>query len=1336
MTTFENIVNNLPSDPNKKGLEFEKICKWYLLNSPFYKKQIKNVWLWNEWKDRWSNQDRGIDLIAETKSGEIWAVQAKAYDSKNQIPKSDIDSFLSESSRSSINFRLLIATTDKLSAGAKQAIEGQQIPVGLRMLNDLINEELDWNITKKEVTPVIKTPRPHQKSAIKDTITEFKSNNKGQLIMACGTGKTLTGLWIKESLNADTTLVLLPSISLLSQTLREWLINSKTEFAPFAICSDESVGNNEEVYKTYELGIPVTTDKTKIKKFLTSKGKKVVFSTYQSSQRIAEAIGRMNFKFDLIISDEAHRTTGVSSKEFSLILDDKLIPFQHKLFTTATPKILTNSVKSTADERGLVVNSMDNIEIYGPIFHKLDFSEAIDKDLLTDYKVVVVGVDKEEYKKLITKREIVNYEDVATTDAHTLATLIAVLKGIKKYKLKKLITFHSRVKGAKDFSSLIADLVSNLTNANKLGFGFESDFVSGAMPSFERDLKLRNLKMNKNITLLSNARCLSEGVDVPSLDAVVFADPRRSQVDIVQAIGRAIRKSENKKRGILLLPVVIDEDKELEEQLDDSGFKTVWNVINALKSHDSRIEEQLDNFRLRKGRRKVSKSSSFIDNVEFDLPLKINKDFEENIKLRILNAVSTSWYEFFGVYQDFIKETGNVYLKVGEDFNGYNLGDWLGYQRTLHNKNKLEQEKVDLLENTKAWTWDPDWDEFNKAFQVYKNFCKRNNTFYVKRSEVYKGIDLGKRVAFWRSNYSKNKNSRYYKALSDFGFLFDVREERWWNRYEQLLVNYDSDSLTQSDKNWLKDQRSGGRTGRDQKLNQDQLKAIEKFKDIKFDSRKEINLRTINNHIEVFKEYRTKHKHLSPFINETFHSKKLQRTFSIGAILQDYRKSKDIPKKVKVYLNSLPKSEFLWNYTPHPLEGRVKTTTLRNFLLILEKYEVSTSNKEIKRIISTFKHRYRYEIIDPFIKKELENLPGWKWNDHDELWNLRFDQLKNYLLKNDILSLNNSTRFDNAPIGKWASNQINLYKKGSLPNEKIKLLENLDNWLWEVDKRNIFWEQYYKEVKKYSIEHKNSLIPEKYISNNLEVGKWVSRQRKFYKEKRNSLNKERIKKLEVLQYWEWESDKKNIVWESKFEVLKQYLESGGDLNQKIPEDFMGVNLDNWVRIQWTSKKEGWGSLTKNRIKKLEELDNWQWQKISDFEKWKMIYDEVFEIAKDKNSFPTIGKELSKYQGEWFKRQRTLHRRNKLSKEKIDLLENINNWDWDPQKTEWINKYNAYLIYIKENQTLQIGKYKYFNNLNLGYWVHNVRTSYKSKKLSKEKIELMESIPGWSWKVYN
>ena len=1335
MTTFQDLVKSLPSDPNQKGLEFEKICKWYLLNSPFYKKQIKNVWLWSEWKDRWSNQDRGIDLIAETKSGEIWAVQAKAYDSKNQIPKSDIDSFLSESSRSSIDFRLLIATTDKLSAGAKQAIEGQQIPVGLRMLNDLINEELDWNITKKEVAPVLKTPRPHQKNAIKDTIKEFKSNNKGQLIMACGTGKTLTGLWIKESLHADTTLVLLPSISLLSQTLREWLINSKTDFEPFAICSDESVGNNDELYKTYELGIPVTTDKTKIKKFLMSKGKKVVFSTYQSSQRIAEAIGRTKFKFDLIISDEAHRTTGVSSKEFSLILDDKLIPFQHKLFTTATPKILTNSVKSTADERGLVVNSMDDIEIYGPVFHKLDFSEAIDKDLLTDYKVVVVGVDKEEYKKLITKREIVNYEDIATTDAHTLATLIAVLKGIKKYKLKKLITFHSRVKGAKDFSSLIADLVGNLTNANKLSLGFESDFVSGAMPSFERDLKLRNLKTSKNITLLSNARCLSEGVDVPSLDAVVFADPRRSQVDIVQAIGRAIRKSENKKRGILLLPVVIDEEKELEEQLDDSGFKTVWNVINALKSHDSRIEEQLDNFRLRKGKRKVSKSSSFIDNVEFDLPLKINKDFEENIQLRILNAVSTSWYEFFGAYQEFINKTGNVYLKVGEEFNGYNLGDWLGYQRTLYNKNKLEQEKIDLLENTKGWTWDPDWEEFKKVFEVYKDYCKKNNTFYVKRSEVYRGIDLGLRVAWWRENYSKNKNSRYYKALNEFGFVFNVRKERWWMRYEQLLGNYKNNSLTNPDKSWLKDQRTGGRKGRNQKLDQDQIRAINKLKSITFESKREISLKTVNNHILAFQEYRLKNAHLHPFINETFHSKELKRTFSIGSILENYRNDKEIPKKIKDYLNSLPNSEFSWKHKPHILEGKVKTTTLRQFLLILEKYEVSATNKDLKRIISSFKHQYRYETIDPYIKKELEKLPGWKWNEHDELWNLRFNQLKKYLLKNDILSLNSATKFNNAPIGKWASNQINHYKKGSLSDEKIDMFESINGWLWEVDKRDIFWDQHYKEVSKFLIEHKHSSIPEKYISNNLPIGKWVSRQRQYYKQKRTALTKERIKKLEDLKYWEWEADKKNTIWESKYEVLKKYLDEGGDLNKKIPEDFMGVNLKNWVSIQWTSKKEGWGSLTKNRIKKLEELDNWQWQKISEFEKWKMTYDKVFEIAKGKNKFPLYGSELSEKQGEWYRKQRIKYNKNKLSNEQITLLEKIDNWDWNPYKTEWLNKYNAYLIYIKENQTLQIGKYKYFNDLNLGYWVHQNREKYKRNTLDKEFITLLEKIEGWSWKVY-
>ena len=336
--------------------------------------------------------------------------------------------------------------------------------------------------------------------------------------------------------------------------------------------------------------------------------------------------------------------------------------------------------------------------------------------------------------------------------------------------------------------------------------------------------------------------------------------------------------------------------------------------------------------------------------------------------------------------------------------------------------------------------------------------------------------------------------------------------------------------------------------------------------------------------------------------------------------------------------------------------------------------------------------------------------------------------MKKYLLKNDILSLNSSTKFDNVSIGHWVSNQINLYKKGSLSDEKIDMLENINGWLWEIDKRDIFWDQHL-------IEHKHSLIPEKYISNNLPIGKWVSRQRQNYKQKRTALTKERIKKFEDLKYWEWEVDKKNTVWESKYKVLKKYLETGGDLNKKIPEDFMGVNLDNWVRIQWNSKKEGWNSLTKNRIKKLEELDNWQWHKISDFEKWKMAYDEVFEIAKEKNKFPLIGSELSEKQGEWCRKQRIKYNENKLSNEKITLLEKIDNWDWNPHRTEWLDKYNAYLIYIKENQTLQIGKYKYFNNLNLGYWVHQNREKYKRNTLDKEFVTFLEKIEGWSWKVY-
>lgn len=1073
-------------------------------------------------------------------------------------------------------------------------------------------------------------------------------------------------------------------------------------------------------------------------------GKKVIFSTYQSSQKIADALKETDFKFDLIISDEAHRTTGVSSKEFSIVLDDELIPYKNKLFTTATPKILTNSVKSTAGERGLIINSMDDTKVYGPVFHELNFSEAIAKDILTDYKVVVVGVEKEEYKKLITKREIVNYEDIATTDAHTLATLIAVLKGIKKYKLKKIITFHSRVKGAKDFSSLISDIASKLMDSSKFYSKFESDFVSGSMPSFLRDLKLRNLRESKNITLLSNARCLSEGVDVPSLDGVVFADPRRSQVDIVQAIGRAIRKSENKKTGILLLPVVIDEDKKLEDQLYESGFKTVWNVINALKSHDSRIEEQLDNFRLRKGRRKVSSSSSFIDNVEFDLPLKIDKDFEENIRLRILDAVSSSWYEMYGILERYSKKTKTSYIKTKDEFEGYKLGSWVSSQRTSYNKGKLSKDKIELLEKFPDWSWDPDFDYFLDHFEIYKEYCTNHKTNYVVQSTKFKNVDLGKIVASWRYDYKDKKNTRNYKLLNDFGFLWtneEIKQFRWWKKYEEIKIRYEKNQMKSSDKKWIIDQINEGRKGRKKiLLTQEQKSAIHIFKNFDYLPKEKKLEELLNRNLLAIKTYYKINGHINPFINEGI--KVNGANINIGKLIHKLRAEKKKGSIKKEYIDAIKLDKnFDWKKSPKSYEYENFTPTLKSFRNLYEFYILNNhklpvsnelyKNKNMNNTVKNLRSLYKKNKLSKSFIKEIESLNGWKWDATPGSFDKNYELLNKYLKDNKLYELKAGTKYQGKNLNKWIVDNINKYKEGTLNNEKITKFEQIDGWKWETNFSKLEWDAFYDELVIFEQTFNHTNVPKDYKVNNLDLGQWTQRQRASMVSKYKNFDKEKSSKLKKLETWTLNIKDDN--WNKKYLILKDWIDKGNTFDDVLPQNYKKLNLKNWVSVQRTSYKENWKSLTPNRREKLEKLKGWTWEaRFKD--SWTKNFNIVKDIASESEEFPQIS-DFKKIPSGWIQSQKIKYKDGKLTKKQITALESIKNWYWeDSNFHEWRQKYELFKVYVEKEDTHKILKYQKYRDVHLGYWVYNTRLSYQKRTLTNEKINLMESIPGWEWKI--
>jgi predicted helicase len=269
MNSLIKLIASFDQDNHTRGVQFEKLCKWILENHPLYRPKLKKVWLWDDWPDRWG-RDCGIDLVAEDVDGKTWAVQAKCYDPKNSVTKKDIDSFLSESANSKIHHRLLIATTDGIGANARAVIGRQNdtIPFSQMMLSNLLEAPLEWPTSIHELsTATVKKrfkPKPYQQKAIDNVVQNLDS--RGQLIMACGTGKTLTGLWIDEKLNSNLTLVLFPSLLLLSKTLTEWLTHCKEPFSYLPVCSDDTVAKSEDAINlsTAELSFPTTTDANEI----------------------------------------------------------------------------------------------------------------------------------------------------------------------------------------------------------------------------------------------------------------------------------------------------------------------------------------------------------------------------------------------------------------------------------------------------------------------------------------------------------------------------------------------------------------------------------------------------------------------------------------------------------------------------------------------------------------------------------------------------------------------------------------------------------------------------------------------------------------------------------------------------------------------------------------------------------------------------------------------------------------------------------------------------------------------------------------------------------------
>lgn len=662
----------------EKGTQFERLMLSWLKTNPVYAGLLAEVWLWEDFPARadFGGRDTGIDLVAKTHEGDYWAVQCKCYAEDAVIDKPAVDSFLATSSRTFIereqgeqigfSQRLWISTTNKWGVNAEEAIQNQNPPVSRINLYDLDHSAVDWSKLWQGMQGVDalaerKQLREHQRQALEAAHKHYQQAERGKLVMACGTGKTFTSLRLVEQELSGQGLVLflVPSIALLGQSLNDWMGDALEPIKAICICSDSRASrrikrgsdSDDTEDSTVDLALPASTHIASIVRQLKAyeghQGLTVVFSTYQSIDVVAEAqrtlleeSGGRYGCFDFIVCDEAHRTTGVKlsgkdESDFTKIHNNDFIRGTKRLYMTATPRLYGESAKVKASKSDCILCSMDDEELYGREFFRVNFSYAVQNGILTDYKVLVLTISEdaipEELMKQVKDRDIkeLNYDDTGR--------LIGVINGLSKKILgdggltweadprlmRRALAFTHKIgkESEPGTSRNIASVLPRVSTIYHESLTAEeraelvhisARHVDGSMGAMERNDALAWLAAEsedpQECRIITNVRCLSEGVDVPALDAVLFLSSRNSQVDVVQSVGRVMRSfrkghADEKKYGYIIIPVIVPEGTSAEEALTDSQtFAVVWDILNALRSHDDHFNALVNTIALNKAK--------------------------------------------------------------------------------------------------------------------------------------------------------------------------------------------------------------------------------------------------------------------------------------------------------------------------------------------------------------------------------------------------------------------------------------------------------------------------------------------------------------------------------------------------------------------------------------------------------------------------------------------------------------------------------------------------------------------------------------------------------------
>jgi superfamily II DNA or RNA helicase len=773
---FEDRVNRIIEEKDR-GDVFEVFVEGYLATQSITQRVnhwvIGNIPLLLRERYKLPNDGTGIDGIYETHDGSQIAYQVK-YRQKSQLTFAEVAPFLGITEQ--FSDRVIFTNAATLSDKAIVRTRWVNREVFRALSPNALSAIEAW--LKQKPLPVVRaTPDPnYQTQALADIKATLATHNRATAVMACGTGKTLVSLWAAEQETPKTVLILVPSLTLLKQTLLEWSEQTSWGrlFSYLCVCSDPTVNlkDDELNTNTSEVGFRVDTDPAIVRRFLERQttDTKVIFSTYQSAHVVAEG-AKGERPFDLAIFDEAHKTIrGASAHAVS----DENIRIKKRLFLTATPRHV--DIHHRDKEGEFRFYSMDDEAVYGPRAHTLSFGTAANKGIICRYKVIIALINKEMVDDF-TRKQGITLVERDEIGARWMANLIAVQKAIEEVDANKIITFHSRVRLAQEFASKVPrGIAYHLPD-------YDVRHVNGEHSSGDRAEIIGAFSAAKK-SLLTNARCLTEGINIPAVDLIAFVDPRQSRIDITQAVGRAMRKPRGpstKTVGYVVVPIFagMEDGHSFEDAIKGEGFEAVVDVLNALQDHDEELVDIIRELKERKGLGEPFNPKRLSEKIEVIGPRVDLDRLTTSIGVEIADRIGSNWDEWFGLLMRFKAREGHCRVFQDHVEGNYRLGNWVNNLRQKRIRDALSDERKLRLDAI-GFVWnviEKAWEEGLAALTAFK---AREGHCRVPLAHVEGTYKLGQWVGFLRGKRIRDDLSDERKLRLDaIGFVWDKHKSVW-----------------------------------------------------------------------------------------------------------------------------------------------------------------------------------------------------------------------------------------------------------------------------------------------------------------------------------------------------------------------------------------------------------------------------------------------------------------------------------------------------------------------------------------------------------------------------